>query len=72
MNAQRGRPVGFDGHGVEPSFLDQALGDASALLVELVRAVRRLPDENQGRVTNPTDQVVIIGLRQRQRARMIG
>jgi len=45
---------------VEAFLVDQPLGDLRALAIELVRAVRRLADEDQMRVADHLQQRVVI------------
>ena len=54
------RPVGLDGNGREAFLLDQALGDLRALLVELVRSVRRLAEQDEARVPDQCQQRIVI------------
>ena len=54
------RPVGLDRDGREAALGDQALRDLRALAVELLRAVRRLPDEDEAGLRRALDQVVVV------------
>ena len=49
-------PVRLDGDGVKPFSTDQPLGDLGTLAVELVRAVRRLAQQDEARVADELEE----------------
>jgi len=62
------RPVGFGGDGLKSLFYDQPLCEERACLVELVRAVRSLADQNEIRIAHKFHRTVEIGRRAFHRA----
>src|SRR5438105_4836487 len=56
-------PILLDGHGGESFLLNQTLGDARALVIALVRAVRGLSQQHETRVANSFQQGVIVLVR---------
>src|SRR5207237_1218550 len=57
------RPICLDIDGVEALLGDESLGDLRAVAVELVRAVRRLADQDEMRVADEREQVVVVAAR---------
>ena len=60
-------PVGLDGHGVEALLADQPLGDLRTLAIKLVRAVRRLADQDEAGVADQLQEGIIVVGRTRSR-----
>ena len=63
IDAEGVGPVGFDGHGVEAFFLDQAFGNLSALAIELMRSVRRFAEQTKTRRADKLEKQIVIGRR---------
>ena len=66
MRAVGVRPVGFGRDRQKALFADQAFGDARALAVELVGAVRRLADQHKAGIADQVHQAVVIIVRASQ------
>src|SRR6266542_6857233 len=55
------RPIALDGDEREPLSLDEVTRNALAHTIDLRRAVRCLPEKNDARITDPTQQRLEIG-----------
>ena len=59
VHALRVRPIRLDGDGIEALLQDEPLGDRRTLTIELVSAVRRLPEKNEARVADLLEEPVV-------------